>query len=221
MADVPTNAMTRAGDHQRGRDHRDAGALRRRDAMGRPRIRRCERVLAAAVAGLPSDEARQQRRRCSSGKRQAVIANWPFCPTRKTSAYVLTDYFGTSIGAAPCAAFSALKIRLCRRTRTVQQRSIPIRRRGDLAALVWFSGRSGNTPVLARCCGTHEKRRLKRPGQRSFRFEWCLPRKRCRIRRYWLPARRVSSAFMSPVGCWPKAATWSVSTISTAITIRR
>jgi len=59
------------GDKIVGRGYdRDAPALRRRHAVGRPCIRRCECYSQKPRPDGPCGEARQQRRRCSSGKRQ-------------------------------------------------------------------------------------------------------------------------------------------------------
>ena len=60
----------RDGRDQRGRDHRDACALRRRNPMGRARIRPCQRYSHQHRPDRPCQDARQQRRRHCGGKRQ-------------------------------------------------------------------------------------------------------------------------------------------------------
>ncbi len=60
----------RNGRDQRGRDHRDARALRRRNPMGRARIRPCQRYSHQQRPDRPCQGARQQRRRHCGGKRQ-------------------------------------------------------------------------------------------------------------------------------------------------------
>ncbi len=65
----------------------------------------------------------------------------------------------------------------------------------QFGALVWFSGRSGNSGA-ARCCGA-----LGNAGKEArteiSAFERRLPRIRCRINPYWSPERPVSSASTS------------------------
>ena len=103
---VPANAMTADGRDQRGRDHRDARALRRRNPMRRARIRLCQRDPQQQRPDRPCQDARQQRRRHGGGQRQQELRTGHSIRVESCS----EDYLGTSIGAVPCAAFSALKI---------------------------------------------------------------------------------------------------------------
>jgi hypothetical protein len=57
----------RNGRDQRSRDHRDASALRRRNAMGRACIRPCQRYSYQQRPDRPCQDARQQRRRRCCG----------------------------------------------------------------------------------------------------------------------------------------------------------
>ena len=96
--------MTAAGDDQRCRDHRDAGALRRRNAMRRARIRLCQRMPQHHRPDRPGDDrptaARPARRQRSD---RHAIRNWSFV----SDARIIRELRS---GLAPWAAFSGLKI---------------------------------------------------------------------------------------------------------------
>ena len=74
----------RDGRDQRGRDHRDACALRRRNAMGGARIRLRQRYVAPATAGSPmSGRADSSAAGTAAANDNRSLRNWPFYPRGK------------------------------------------------------------------------------------------------------------------------------------------